>query len=230
MRRSLRMLASCHHHSAPVARPRAGQITGIVQERNATRRRRPRARGRGRRAGLPEPHVALTARTASSRCATSLPASYTVTVTRTGYATHTLRTGTRAAATPVQSLPATAVSNLDFVLAPGGHIAGRILDEDGTPFAGADVEALTSRFGSGARRAGRAATTADRRPRRVPALRTPARRVRRERRRSRVSRRAHAERRPALLADLLPGRRFADQATAVIVRGRHRHAPRSNSS
>lgn len=73
---------------------------------------------------------------------------YTVTVTRTGYATYTHGEGRRSFAQPVTVASGQSAS-LDIVLQPGRYLAGRILDEDGTPFAGAIVEALTRRFDGG---------------------------------------------------------------------------------
>lgn len=79
-----------------------------------------------------------------------LPAgNYTITVSRTGYATEAF--GRRRAAPAAQVIVAEGrqVTSIDVSLTPAGAIAGRILDEDGAPFAGATVAALESRFENG---------------------------------------------------------------------------------
>ena len=99
---------------------------------------------------LPEARVTLSG--ADGRYTlTDLPAgSYTVSVTRTGYAPQTWGHGRSLAGTPIglgsgQQLPA-----IDFALVQGATIVGRVMDEDGSPLAGADVEALVNRFEGGA--------------------------------------------------------------------------------
>jgi hypothetical protein len=98
---------------------------------------------------LPEPRVAISG--ADGRYAiTDLPAgSYIVSATRTGYAPQTYGQGRVITGIPVVLADAQQAT-IDLPLTPGGFIVGRILDEDGTPFAGADVEALISRFEAGA--------------------------------------------------------------------------------
>jgi hypothetical protein len=100
---------------------------------------------------LAQPRVTLSG--ADGRYAiAALPAgTYTLTAVRTGYATQTFgeRRGTASAGVTVTD--GQAVAGIDFALIRGGAIAGRILDEDGTPLAGAVVEALVSRSDSGRR-------------------------------------------------------------------------------
>lgn len=81
---------------------------------------------------------------------TDLPAgSYTLSVTRTGYAPQTYGQARAIAGTPIVLSNAQQMANVDLAIVPSGSIVGRILDEDGTPFAGAVVEALVTRFESG---------------------------------------------------------------------------------
>jgi hypothetical protein len=132
---------------APAAAPGAAQIAGTI--RNAADGA---PVGRARIvavAGDAEPRVALS--TGDGKYAlVDLPAgSYTITVTRTGFAPQTYGQSRTLAGTPVAVTAAQQVTSIDFALVRGGHISGRILDEDGSPFAGATVEALTSRFENG---------------------------------------------------------------------------------
>lgn len=109
---------------------------------------------------LPEPRVAITG--ADGKYAfTELPAgSYTITATRTGYAPQTYGQGRSIAGTPVTVASGQQIASIDLPLVAGGVIAGRILDEDGAPFAGAVVEALVNRFQRGSGDALVAVTTA----------------------------------------------------------------------
>jgi hypothetical protein len=80
-----------------------------------------------------------------------LPAgAYTVSATRTGFAAQVYGQGRSLAGTPVTVTGGQRATGIDFSLLPGGVIAGRILDEDGSPFAGALVEALVTRTDAGA--------------------------------------------------------------------------------
>lgn len=130
--------------SAPV--PAAAQIAGTIRNVDGA------PVGRARIvavAGDAEPRVALSAGD-GKYALTDLPAgSYTITVTRTGFATQTYGQSRTLAGTPVAVTAAQQITNIDFALVSAGHISGRILDEDGSPFAGARVEALTSRFENG---------------------------------------------------------------------------------
>ena len=77
------------------------------------------------------------------------PGSYTVSVTRTGYAAQTYGSARQPDGVPVTVAAGQGAANIDFALVAGRAIAGRILDEDGTPFAGAIVRALVSRSQAG---------------------------------------------------------------------------------
>jgi len=98
---------------------------------------------------LPEPRVTLSG--ADGKYAiTDLPAgAYTVSATRTGYAPQSYGQGRNINGTPI-TVTNTQVGNIDMALVPGGSIVGRILDEDGTPFGGAVVDALVARYDNGA--------------------------------------------------------------------------------
>ena len=138
--------------AAPVqaAPPPVGtaQISGVI--RNASDESAiGRARVIAASDALPEPRVTISA--ADGKYAlTELPAgSYTITVTRTGYAPQVYATGRATVSTPIVVANAQQVANVDFALVPAGFIGGRILDEDGTPFAGAEVDALVTRTENG---------------------------------------------------------------------------------
>ena len=135
----------------------AGQISGTVRSA-ADETPVGRARVAAVAAGS-QPYVTLTSADGKFVLRDLPPAAYTITITRTGYATYTHGQGRRSAATPVAVAAGQTVSNLDVVLAAGRHSAGRIHDEDGSPFAGAIVEALTSRSEAGRDALVSAATT-----------------------------------------------------------------------
>ena len=83
---------------------------------------------------------------------TDLPAgAYTIAATRTGFAAQTYGRSRAARGTPVVVAAGQRVDKIDLTLASGSVIAGRILDEDGSPFAGAVVEALVTRSDAGTR-------------------------------------------------------------------------------
>src|SRR5215472_7587681 len=91
---------------------------------------------------LPEPRATIT-NSDGTYSFTDLPAgSYTVSATRTGYAAQVYGQGRAIAGAPVTLDRGQKIANVDLALAPGGVIAGRILDEDGSPFAGALVDAV----------------------------------------------------------------------------------------
>ena len=127
--------------------PAAAQIAGTIRHAGDST-----PLGRARIvavAGTGEPRVALSSGD-GKYALTDLPAgSYTITVTRTGFAPQTYGQSRTRAGAPVVVTPAQQVTNIDFALVAGGHISGRIFDEDGSPFAGAIVEALISRFENG---------------------------------------------------------------------------------
>ena len=129
--------------------PSSSQIRGIV--RNAADDAPiARARVMATADALPEARVTLSGADGRYTLADLPAGSYTVSVTRTGYAPQTWGQGRSLAGTPIglgsgQQLPA-----IDFALVQGATIVGRVMDEDGSPLAGADVEALVNRFEGGA--------------------------------------------------------------------------------
>ena len=99
---------------------------------------------------LPEPRVTLSGPDGKYTLADLPAGSYTVSVTRTGYAPQTWGQARSLAGTPIGLGSGQQLSSIDFALVAGASIVGRILDEDGSPFAGADVDALVTRFEAGA--------------------------------------------------------------------------------
>ena len=99
--------------------------------------------------GLSEPRVTLTG--ADGRYTIpDLPAgAYTITATRTGFAPYSYGQGRTVTGTPVSVTAGQQLTGIDLPLVAGGVIAGRILDEDGAPFAGATVDALVNRTQGG---------------------------------------------------------------------------------
>jgi hypothetical protein len=98
---------------------------------------------------LPESRVTLS-RADGRYEFTRLPrGSYFLSASHTGYVTQAYgqRRGTPPA--PVAVADGQALANLDFPLPPAGVIAGRILDEDDRPLAGATVDALVPRIEQG---------------------------------------------------------------------------------
>jgi hypothetical protein len=134
---------------APAAAPATGQISGVIKS-SSNEALLARARVIAASPALPEPRVTISG--ADGKYALSeLPAgSYSLSVIRTGYAPQVYATGRASVSTPIVVANGQHVANVDFALVPGGYIAGRILDEDGTPFAGAEVDALVTRSENGA--------------------------------------------------------------------------------
>ena len=132
----------------PVPPAATAHITGVIKSASDNA---PIGRARVSAATdiLPEPRVTLSE--ADGRYALlDLPAgSYTISVTRTGYAPQTHAKGRNITPTPIVVTSAQRVGTVDFALVPGGFIAGRIFDEDGSPFAGAVVDALVTRSDKG---------------------------------------------------------------------------------
>ncbi len=131
--------------------PTAGtaQIAGTI--RNAADDK-PLARVRVMAAAdaLGEPRATLT-NSDGTYTFTDLPAgSYTVSATRTGFAGQTYGQGRAIEGSPIAVGPGQQVTGINMALTPGRVISGRILDEDGEPFAGAVVEALATRIEGGA--------------------------------------------------------------------------------
>jgi hypothetical protein len=132
----------------PVPAAGTAQISGVVKNA-ADDAPIGRARVSAVSDALPEARVTIS-RGDGTYVITDLPAgSYTLTVTRTGYAPQAYGQARAMAGIPILVAAAQQIRNIDIALVPAGSIAGRILDEDGTPFAGAVVEALITRFDSG---------------------------------------------------------------------------------
>ena len=147
-------LAAAGQQTARTAQPAAQAVTGTAEIRGTVRTTDDKPIGRARVMAaadvLPEPRVAISG--ADGKYAiTDLPAgSYTVTVTRTGYATQAWGQARTMTGTPIALASAQQAANIDFSLVVGGSITGRILDEDGSPFAGAVVDALVMKTEGGA--------------------------------------------------------------------------------
>ena len=93
---------------------------------------------------LSEPRVVITGQDGRYEFRNLPAGTYSISVSRSGYATQ--RFGQRRAAPPA-TVPlgvGQRVTGIDVALPLGGVIVGQILDEDGTPFAGARVDALVS--------------------------------------------------------------------------------------
>ena len=133
---------------APAPPPGTAHITGVVKNANDDS---PVARARVSAAAdiLPEPRVTLSEADGRYSLADLPAGSYTVSVTRTGYAPQTYSKGRSITPTRIAVTDAQRAANIDFALVPGGFISGRILDEDGSPFAGALVDALVTRSDNG---------------------------------------------------------------------------------
>jgi hypothetical protein len=125
-----------------------GQISGTIK--NAVDDK-PLARARvvAASAVLQEPRAAVT-NSDGTYSFTDLPAGdYAISATRTGFAAQVYGQGRSMSGTPVAVSTAQKVANIDMALAPAGVIVGRILDEDGSAFGGAVVEALMTRTEAG---------------------------------------------------------------------------------
>jgi protocatechuate 3,4-dioxygenase beta subunit len=95
--------------------------------------------------GLPEPRVAISGTDGKYALPDLPPGAYTITATRTGFAPFTYGQGRSITGTPVSVITGQQLTAIDLPLTAGGVIVGRILDEDGAPFAGATVDALVNR-------------------------------------------------------------------------------------
>lgn len=131
--------------------PAAGsaQISGVIKSASDDS---PLARARvtAEAEVLPEPRVTLSGADGKYALADLPAGSYTVSVTRTGYAPQTYSKGrNNITPLPLEVTSTQQAGNIDFALVSSGFIAGRVLDEDGTPFAGAVVEALVPRSDNG---------------------------------------------------------------------------------
>ena len=99
--------------------------------------------------GLPEPRVTISSYDGKYALPDLPPGAYTITATRTGFAPYTYGQGRSIAGTPVSVVAGQQLTAIDLPLTAGGVIVGRILDEDGAPFAGAAVDALINRSQNG---------------------------------------------------------------------------------
>jgi hypothetical protein len=126
--------------------PAAGQLTGTITSATDNR---PIGRARIVAVTANQEPSAVLSNADGTFAFGNLPAGdYTISVSRTGYASYTHGQGRRTAAVPITIAPGQ-TATLAIALQPGRSVAGRVLDEDGTPFAGAVVEALTVRFDGG---------------------------------------------------------------------------------
>lgn len=130
--------------------PAAGtaQISGTVRNA-ADDKPLSRARVLAVSPGLPEPRVTISGADGKYTIADLPAGAYTVTATHSGFAPLTYGEARTITGTPVSVTTGQRVTGLDFPLVAGGVIVGRILDEDGAPFAGATVDALVARMQSG---------------------------------------------------------------------------------
>jgi hypothetical protein len=133
---------------APAPAVGTAQISGVIKNASDDS---PIARARVSAAAdvLPQPRVTLSGADGKYSL-TDLPAgSYTISVARTGYARQAYSQGHSITSTPIALASGQPMRNVDFALVPGGFIAGRVFDEDGSPFAGAIVDALVTRSDNG---------------------------------------------------------------------------------
>jgi len=142
----LAAVAIAHLAQAPL--PGTARISGIVKNA-ADDAPLARARVVATSAALPQPRVAISGRDGRYTIADLPAGSYVVTATRTGFATASYAQGRSMSGTPIAITAGQQAAGIDLPLVPAGVIAGRILDEDGAPFAGATVEALVNRSQSG---------------------------------------------------------------------------------
>jgi protocatechuate 3,4-dioxygenase beta subunit len=99
--------------------------------------------------GLPEPRVVITGADGKYTIGDLPAGAYSITATHTGFAAYTYGQGRTVTGTPVSVTTGQQATAIDLPLVPSGVIVGRILDEDGAPFAGATVDALINRFQGG---------------------------------------------------------------------------------
>lgn len=98
---------------------------------------------------LPERRVVITGPDGKYTIVDLPPGAYSISATRTGFAPFTLGQARSVTGIPVAVSRAQQIADVDLPLVAAGVIAGRILDEDGAPFAGATVDALINRVQNG---------------------------------------------------------------------------------
>lgn len=133
---------------APPVRAATARISGTVKNA-ADDTPLARARVVAVSPGLAAPRAVITGSDGRYAIGDLPDGSYTITATRTGFAPFTFGQGQSVTGTPVAVAGGQHVGSVDLPLVAAGVIVGRILDEDGTPFAGATVDALMSRFQNG---------------------------------------------------------------------------------
>jgi len=133
---------------APQAVLPTGSLAGTVV---ASDDRTPLARARVvlTSPALTEPRVTLTGADGTYQFQHLPAAAYSLSATRTGYAAQEYGERRFAPAMVVPLGGGQRLTGIDFALAPAGVIAGRVLDEDDRPFAGATIDALVSRAENG---------------------------------------------------------------------------------
>lgn len=132
---------------APAPAGATAQIAGVIKS-SSDDSPVTRARVSAVSDALPGPRVALSGPDGKYSLGDLPAGSYTLTVTRSGFAPQTHLKGRGITPAPIVVTAGQQVV-VDFALVPSGFIAGRILDEDGTPFAGAIVDALVTRSDNG---------------------------------------------------------------------------------
>jgi hypothetical protein len=133
---------------APQAALPTGFLGGTVVS-SADRTPLARARMVLTSAALAEPRVVLSGDDGTYQFQHLPAASYSLSATRSGYAPQEYGQRRVGTATSVPLADGQRLTGIDFALAPAGVIAGRVLDEDDKPFAGAAIDALVSRTADG---------------------------------------------------------------------------------
>lgn len=95
------------------------------------------------------PYAAITGADGKYTITDVQPGTYSLSVSRTGYVSQEYGQRRQLAGTPVTLVGGQQATGIDFALASAYSISGRILDEDGSPFAGAEVQALISQAVNG---------------------------------------------------------------------------------
>ena len=125
----------------------AARISGTVTDA-VTGAAVSRARVVATRDGQP-PYVTISSADGRYIISDVQPGTYSVTASRTGFVSQEFGQRRQLAGTPIAIAAGQQVTKVDFALASAYSISGRILDEDGSPFAGAEVLALLSRSVNG---------------------------------------------------------------------------------